>query len=81
MHELFLVVRRAIAPVFRHRVLNGWRVVALVADRDEYAVRTVSSDDFVPDVDSDNSQNDDNGGLRFHRQERWEVHRHRWLAS
>ena len=62
-------------------MLNGWRVVALVADEDEDAVRTVSSDDFVPDGDSDYSQTDYDTCLLVHRQERREVHRHRRLAS
>ena len=44
-------------------------------------MRTVLSDDFVPDGDSDNSQADYDSGLLVHRQERQEVHRHRRLAS
>ena len=80
VHKLFLVVMRAIAPVYQHRVLNGFRVVASVADRDEDTVWTVSFDDYVPDVDSENSQNDDNLGLLFHRRDRQEVLRHWRLA-
>ena len=53
----------------------------MVADEDEDAVRTVSSDDFSPDGDSDNSQNDYDTRLLFHRRERREVHRQRRLAS
>ena len=81
LRKLFRVVKRAINPVFQHRVLNGYRVVALAADGDEDTVRTVSSDDYVPDVDSDNSQNDDTTGLLFHCRDRQEILRHRWLAS
>ena len=81
LQALFSVVVRAISSVYRGRVLNGWRVVELVALEDEDAVRTVSSDDFVPDGDSDNSQADYNAPFQAHRQERREVHRHRRLAA
>ena len=75
------MVRRVIASVYQHRVLNGFQVVALVADRDEDTVRTVLSHYYVPDVDSDNSQNNVTTGLLFHRRDRQEVRRHRRLAS
>ena len=81
LQALFSVVIRAISAVYRRRVLNGWRVVELVALGDEDAVRTVSSGDFVPDGDSDNSQDDYHASLQAHRQERREVRRQRRLAA
>ena len=45
----------AIGPEFQHRMLQGYRVVALAAGRDEDTLRTVTSDDYVPDMDSNNS--------------------------
>ena len=81
LRELFQVVVRAISPVFRRRVLNGWRVVEAAAAEDGDAVRTISSDDFSPDGDSDNSQNDYDISMQFRRRDRQEVHRQRRLAS
>ena len=52
------MVVRAIDPHFQNLVLNGFRVVALAAEGDAETVRTVASDDYIPDVELDNSQND-----------------------
>ena len=81
LKHLFQVVVRAIGPEFQRRVLWGYRVVALAAAHDDDTLRTVLSDDYVPDVDLDNSQNDYTTGLLFHRQTRQEILWHRWLLS
>ena len=71
--QLFQVVVISIGPEFQHQMLQGYCVVALAADHDEDTLRTVSSDVYVPNVDSDNSQNDDTTGLLFHQQDRQET--------
>ena len=59
LRSLCQVLVRVIGPEFQNRLLNGYRVVALVAGRDEDTGRSVASDDYIPDVESENSQNDD----------------------
>ena len=72
---------KVVFPEFQNRLLNGYRVVALIAGRDRDTCRSIASDDYIPDIESDNSQNDDTIARLTHRQERREVHHHRRLAA
>ena len=57
-----------IHPEFQRQVLDVYHIVALAAVGDDDTLRTVSSNDYVPDMDSDNSQNDYTTRLLFHCQ-------------